>query len=231
MRAQQVAAAAPGCGRAAGRSPRRRSSSAAAAVGVRVGGDAAPLVDVDARRSASAAPVGLLGRSRSHRLDPSELRSGRCALGRRSCPACGSAESTARYAGTVASRSRVGADRGDHAVREQRHPVGERDRATAGAPPAARWCRAAPGRSASSTSASVCTSSAESGSSSTSSARLAEHRPGQREPLALPAGEGQALLADPGGQPPRQVVRRSRPGPRASASRDLVVGRRPGGRG
>ena len=36
--------------------------------------------------------------------------------------------------------------------------------------------------------------------------RPAEHRPGQREPLALAAGQRHALLADPGVQAPRQVV-------------------------
>ena len=37
-------------------------------------------------------------------------------------------------------------------------------------------------------------------------ARPGQHRPGQREPLALTAGQGHALLADPGVEPPRQVV-------------------------
>ena len=36
--------------------------------------------------------------------------------------------------------------------------------------------------------------------------RLADHGPGQREPLPLPTGEGQALLADAGRQAPRQLL-------------------------
>ena len=44
-------------------------------------------------------------------------------------------------------------------------------------------------------------------------ARPADHRPGQRQPLALPAGQREALLADPGVEAPREVVRRSRPAP------------------
>ena len=44
-------------------------------------------------------------------------------------------------------------------------------------------------------------------------ARPADHGPGQREPLPLPARQRQALLADPRVQPPRQVVDERRPGP------------------
>ena len=36
--------------------------------------------------------------------------------------------------------------------------------------------------------------------------RLREHGAGQRQPLPLAAGERQALLADPGVEPPRQLV-------------------------
>ena len=53
-------------------------------------------------------------------------------------------------------------------------------------------------RSPASTRASVSTSSAESGSSSTSTAGRRGDRTGERETLALAAGEAQALLADAG---------------------------------
>ncbi len=55
--------------------------------------------------------------------------------------------------------------------------------------------------------------------------RPAEHRAGQRQPLALPAGERQPLLADPGVQAPRQVVDEVGLGHRERLAH-LVVGRR-----
>ena len=81
--------------------------------------------------------------------------------------------------------------------------------------------RAGPRRSAASTSASVCTSSADSGSSSTRKRGPADHRPGQREPLPLAAGQAEALLADLGVDALRQRVhevglrdvQRARPAP------------------
>ena len=57
-------------------------------------------------------------------------------------------------------------------------------------------------------------------------AGLAEHGPGQRQPLPLAAGERQPLLADPGGQPGRQVVHEVGLGDRERLG-DLGVGRVP----
>src|SRR3954464_4613404 len=69
-------------------------------------------------------------------------------------------------------------------------------------------------RSASSTCASVCTSSADNGSSSTSTrgrastarARGAPRGGGGPQPLALPAGERESLLADAGVEAEREVI-------------------------
>ena len=59
-------------------------------------------------------------------------------------------------------------------------------------------------------------------------ARAAEHGAGQREPLPLPAGQRQALLADPGVQAARQVVDEA--GLRdVERLGDVVLGRRPAG--
>ena len=52
-------------------------------------------------------------------------------------------------------------------------------------------------------------------------ARAAEHGPGEREPLPLAAGQRHPLLADPGVQAPRQVVREPRLG---EVERGLDVG-------
>ena len=100
----------------------------------------------------------------------------------------------------------------------------------------ARWATTMPvterstRRSASSTRASVCMSSADSVSSSTRIRGRGQHRPGQRQPLPLAAGQAHALLADPGVQPQRQVVdelRRRRP----RWPRRLLGRWRPAGRG
>ena len=75
-----------------------------------------------------------------------------------------------------------------------------------------------------STSASVCTSSADNGSSSTSTRGRPMMARAKRQPLALPARERQALLADAGLEPPRQVEREA--GLRdAQRVGELVVGR------
>ena len=105
------------------------------------------------------------------------------------------------------ARAGRGACRRRRSCRRRRRPRGRPGRpSTGGARRGARSCPASTRCSASSTSASVWTSRAESGSSSTRTRGPADDGPGQREPLALAAGERQALLADAGVEAPRQVV-------------------------
>ena len=101
----------------------------------------------------------------------------------------------------------VGADVGDGAVarsRATRSASSTVDARCATTMPVTD--RAAPGAAPRSTTASVCTSSADNVSSSTRMRGAGQDRAGQRKPLALTTGQAHALFADAGVQTERQVV-------------------------
>ena len=184
-----VTARARRCGRsrsASSRRLRRRSSAATARTLVDLlGGHAAPR-----RRS----------RRGTRHLQPAHPARARLA----GAPLLGHRHQV-RVGGLGRHQLAVAADRGDDPAVQQRHPVGERDRGR----PVRDDQRRGPGSTSpapGSTRSSVCTSSADSGSSRISTSGRARIGAGQRDPLPLPAGQRHALLADPGVEPPRQVV-------------------------
>ena len=218
------------------RPPVRRAAAtrAAAGCGVRrtAGERAGDLVDVlgrDARATTVALVVGRVGSMRG--LDPLDERGPR-RHGRPSCTVFG--EDQSRYEGTRLAAARGVPTATIRPPSSKRHPVGERDGRRPVHHDERGRASAARGAARASTSASVWTSSADSGSSSTSTRGRPMIARASASRCRWPPDRREALLADPGVEPPRQVVdelglrdlerarrcpRRSRRGSRARGSR------------
>ena len=164
------------------------------------------------RRAADGRPSWSDCRSRSAGRVPSDWRAptapagGRAVTSRRSASSPASIasasspgpDSSSRYSGQRAVSSSCVPTSTTRPCVQHRDPVGQRPAWSGGARSAA-WCgRPSPAQRGVDLAPRSAASTAEVASSRTSTPRVGDQRPGQRDALALAAGQGQPLLADHG---------------------------------